>query len=60
MLSVTPAGFFAILLMLAWIIAVSLMLFMRTTPAEGPVPPPRLVLARQPDLLALVQPVMTA
>ena len=39
-LCVTPAGFFAILLMLAWIIAVSLMLFMRTTPAEGPVPPP--------------------
>jgi hypothetical protein len=32
-LSVTPAGFFAILLMLAGIIAVSLMLFMRGTPA---------------------------
>jgi hypothetical protein len=33
-LAVTPAGFFAILLALAWIIAVSLMLFMRATPAE--------------------------
>jgi hypothetical protein len=32
-LSVTPAGFFAILLALAGIIAVSLMLFMRGTPA---------------------------
>ena len=42
-LSVTPAGFFAILLMLAGIIAVSLMLFMRqmpATPAAGPLPPP--------------------
>jgi hypothetical protein len=39
-LCVTPAGFFALLIALAGIIAVSLMLFMRTTPAEGPVPPP--------------------
>ena len=42
-LSVTPAGFFAILLTLAGIIAVSLMLFMRqmpATPAAGPLPPP--------------------
>lgn len=42
-LTLTPAGFFAILLMLAGIIAVSLMLFMRgtpTTPASGPLPPP--------------------
>jgi hypothetical protein len=44
-LAVTPAGFFAILGMLAWIIAISLMLFMRGTPATpatgmGPLPPP--------------------
>ena len=42
-LSVTPVGFFAILLMLAGIIAVSLMLFMRempATPAAGPTSPP--------------------
>jgi hypothetical protein len=32
-LSVTPAGFFALILMLAWTIAVSLMLFMRAMPA---------------------------
>ena len=46
-LSVTPAGFFAILLMLAWIIAVSLMLYMRTTPAAGPLPPPTGIAARR-------------
>lgn len=45
-LAVTPAGFFAILGMLAWIVAVSLMLFMRGTPATprtagaAPTPPP--------------------
>jgi len=42
-LSVTPAGFFAILVALAGIIAVSLMLYMRgtpPTPAAGPLPPP--------------------
>ena len=38
-LSVTPAGFFALLLALAGIIAVSLMLFMRGTPAT-PEPQP--------------------
>jgi hypothetical protein len=43
--AVTPAGFFAILAMLAWIIAVSLMLFMRGAPvmprtAGGPPTPP--------------------
>jgi hypothetical protein len=42
-LSVTPAGFVAIILMLAWIIAVSLMLYMRgtpATPAASPMSPP--------------------
>jgi hypothetical protein len=43
--AVTPGGFFAILGMLAWIIAISLMLFVRGTPATpatatGPLPPP--------------------
>ncbi len=42
-LCVTPAGFFAILLMLVGIIAISLRLFMRGTPAAAgtqPLPPP--------------------
>jgi hypothetical protein len=42
-LCLTPAGFFALLLGLGGVIAVSLMLFMRQvppTPAAGPLPPP--------------------
>ena len=44
LLAVTPAGFFALLVALVWIVVVSIMLFMRGAPAAteaaAPVPPP--------------------